>query len=180
MQPTDIFLRQLNNTNRQIGWEELNQLKKDILWVFDENGKELHNAYIPDYSFLLPYWEYPTISGGEFFSTEEKKFYVDGALIIVICMISEYIDIPAGGQLVFGNTKIADISAYIKKFDPVSENQIKLRDIALLGLSVVKDITHEDIAKNEEFEHPDVHKFYSHLPWVSETFVDPYYKMKTN
>ncbi len=180
MQLTDIFLLQLNNTKRQIGWEELNQLKKDILWVFDENGRELHNSFIPDYSFPLPYWEYATFSGGESISNEEKNFYVDGALIIVICMIAEYIDIPAGSQLVFGKTKIADISSFIKTFDPVSEKQIKLRDIVLFGLSIVENITQEDIVKNEEFEHPDLDKFYSYLPWVSETFIDPYYKMKTN
>ncbi len=87
---------------------------------------------------------------------------------------------PAASQLVFGKTKIADISSFIKTFDPVSEKQIKLRDIVLFGLSIVENITQEDIVKNEEFEHPDLDKFYSYLPWVSETFIDPYYKMKTN
>jgi hypothetical protein len=178
MQNADIFIEKVDGTKRQIEWAELNQLKKDILWMFDENGSELHNAFVPDYSFTLPYWEYVTLNGGKFFSEEEKQFYKEGSLIIILCMVAEYVDIIGGSQLVFGNNKIDYILDYIKLFEPVNQKQSTLKDLLILGLSIAASITKEDLSRNEDFEHSHMDHFYSKLPWVSITFIQAYYKAK--
>jgi hypothetical protein len=173
MQDTSIFVEGVDGTKRSIGWTELNQLKKDILWIFDENGAELHNAFVPVDSFILPYWEYVTLNGDQFFRNEEKRFYREGALVILLCMIAEYVDIQGGSQAVFGDNKIEDILIRINQFQPVNEKQNTLKEIVLLGLSIVAVITEEDIAKNEDLKHPHLDKFYTHLRWVSRTIIQP-------
>ncbi len=178
MQDTNIFIEKIDGTKRQIDWVELNQLKKDILWTFDENGSELHNAFIPAYSFTLPYWEYVTLTGDNYFQDAEKYFYIEGALIIILCMIAEYVDIVGGSQLVFGDNEIINILTYAKQFKPVNENQTALKNLVISGLSISASITNEDIARNQDFDHPDLNNFLSKLQWVDKAFIQPYYKSK--
>lgn len=178
MQETNIFIEKIDSSKRQIEWTELNQLKKDILWIFDENGNELHNAFVPSDSFILPYWEYAFIDGDKYFYDDQKNFYREGALIIILCMLAEYVDIQSGSQLVFGDNNLNGILDYIKQFRPANENQTSLKELTILGLSIAVMITKEDIAKNEYFEHPDLKKFLSTLSWVNDTFIQTYYKSK--
>jgi len=180
MQDTNIFIEKIDGTKRPIEWTELNQLKKDILWVFDENGQELHHAFVPDYSFTLPYWEYVNLSGNQYLYDEQKQFYREGTLIVILCMVVEYIDIQGGNQLVFGVNKPEAILAYIRQFDPVNEKQTSLKELVILGLTIAISITKEDIARNKDFEHPDLNSFYARLPWVNQTFIQSYYKSKLN
>lgn len=35
-------VQKADGTQREISWEELNQLKKDILWIFDENSGDFY------------------------------------------------------------------------------------------------------------------------------------------
>ena len=176
MKGTIIFVERINGSKREIEYEELNQLKKDILWMFDENGSELHNSYVPHYSFTLPYWEYATLNGD--FYDKEKQFYREGALIVILGMVAEYVDIEGGSQLVFGDNKIEDIINYISKLEPLDEEQNSLKELVLLGLSIASSITKEDIEKNELFKHPQLKQFYSRLSGISKTFIEPYYKSK--
>lgn len=178
MQDTNIFIEKIDGTKRQIDWVELNQLKKDILWIFDENGGDLHNSFVPAYSFTLPYWEHASIDGGEYFYKDEKNFYREGALIILLCMLAEYMDIQGGSQLVFGDSDLKTINSYVRQFKPSNENQNALKQLVLLGLSIAVTITKEDIARNEDFEHPELNKFLSSLAWVDKTFIQTYYKSK--
>lgn len=178
MQDTSIFIERLDGSKRPIEWTELNQLKKDILWIFDENGGELHNAFVPNYSFSLPYWEYASINGDKYFYDDQKKFYREGTLIILLCMLAEYVDIPGGSQIVFGGNELKTILSYVRQFEPTNENQNSLKELLVLGLSIAMTITKEDIAKNEDFEHPELGKFLSALTWVNKTFIQPYYKSK--
>lgn len=171
-----MFTESPNGIKRKIDWPELNQLKKDILWIFDENGGELQIAFVPPYSFTLPYWEYATISSDEHFG--DKDLYREGALIILLGMLAEYTDIPAGCQTVFGATSFEEIVAGIRLFVPENENQRYLKEAALLGLSIAASITKEDISSNEECEHPHLPDFRSRLRWADKTFIQAYYKAK--
>jgi hypothetical protein len=177
MQDTNIYIEKIGSSTRQIDFVELNQLKKDILWIFDENGGDLHNAYVPDNSFTLPYWEYASING-KYLYDDDKNFYKEGALIIILCMLAEYVDIQGGSQLVFGDHNLNDILNYINLFKPENENQNSLKELVILGISISVTITKEDIAKNEDFEHSDLDKFLSSLKWVDNTFIQAYYKSK--
>src|SRR5688572_31557180 len=141
MKDTNIFIQRNDGSKRQIDWVELNLLKKDILWMFDENGKELQHAFVPEYSFTLPYWEYATINGDKYFYDEQKHFYRQGSLIVILCMIAEYIDIQGGNQMVFGDNKVERIVEYISRFEPLEESQNKLKQIVIMGLSIATSIT---------------------------------------
>lgn len=178
MQDTNIFVEKIDGTKRQINWIELNQLKKDVLWIFDQNGGELHNSFVPDYSFTLPYWEYVSINGDKYFYDADKDFYREGAHIIILCMLAEYVDIPGGSQLVFGDTDLKDILSHVRRFEPANENQNSLKELTILGLSIAVTITKEDLAKNEDYKHPEIDKFFSTLRWVDKTFIQAYYKSK--
>jgi hypothetical protein len=178
MQDTNIFIEKIDGTKRQIGWFELNQLKKDILWIFNENGGELHNSFVPDYSFTLPYWEYASINGDKYFYDDEKNFYREGSLIIILCMLAENLDIQGGSQLVFGDNDLKVILNYVKQFEPTNKNQNSLKELAILGLSIAVTITKVDIARNEDLEHPEMDKFFSLLQWVDKTFIQAHYKSK--
>ena len=178
MQETNIFIEKNDGTKRQIDWIELNQLKKDILWIFDENGGELQHSFVPNYSFTLPYWEYASINGDKYFYDDEKNFYREGTLIIILCMLAEYVNIQGGSQLVFGDNDLKVILNYIRQFEPANENQNSLKERAILGLSIAITITKEDIARNEDFEHPELDKFLSSLLWADKKFIQLYYKSK--
>jgi hypothetical protein len=122
-----IFVKTLEGVEREIDWPELNNLKKDILWFFDENLGDPVNSFVPDYSFTLPYWEYLNIDGGEFFYKEERDFLKEGCLTIINGMICEYVHIPGGSRKVFHDTKIEEINQHIGIFIPANEKQGKLK-----------------------------------------------------
>ena len=178
MQDTNIFIEKIDGSKRQIEWTELNQLKKDILWIFDENGGELHNSFVPSDSFTLPYWEYLSIDGDKYFYDDQKTFYQQGTLIIILCMLAEYVDIQGGSRLVFSDISLKDILSYVRKFNPTNESQNSLKEFTILGLLIAMAITKEDIAKNEDFEHSKLDKFLAALRWVDKTFIQTYYKSK--
>ena len=173
-----IFIKNIDGTERSVERKELIYLKKDIVWVFDQNGMELHNSHIPIELFTLPYWEYTLLEGDKGLEEKDINFYKEGAMIILLCMVAEYIDIPGGNQLVFGSTKIASIINYIEKFKPANDNQAKLKESLLLGLSIASSITNSDIVINEDYKHPDLKKFYSRLNWVTNVFITAYYRSR--
>src|SRR5688500_5501388 len=101
-----IYMTTATGEKQEIEWDELNQLKKDILWVYDESVGDLHNPFIPDHSFSTKYWKYLKLDSDKFFVEKERKFYKEGVLIIILCMAIEYIDTTGGNQNVFGETKM--------------------------------------------------------------------------
>ena len=118
MQEATIYTNNLEGITRNIGWAELNQLKKDILWIFDENGNQLHAAFVPDHSFTLPYWEYISLNGDMWFTENERSFYISGTMIIILCMVIEFIDLVGGSLLGVGEPKIDDNLGYNRRIVP--------------------------------------------------------------
>lgn len=118
----------------------------------------MHAAFVPDHSFTLPYWEYISLNGDKWFAESDKSFYISGTMIIMLCMVVEYIDIPGGSQSVFGDTNMNDILTYVRRFDPSNKNQVDLKELLVLGLSIAATITAGDIEKNDDFGHPDLKK----------------------
>ncbi|KOY86401.1 hypothetical protein AD998_09815 [bacterium 336/3] len=173
-----IFITNLEGEQRFIEWEELNQLKKDILWFFAENTKQLNASFIPKESFKNKYWEYFTLNYNDFFNKEEHQFYVEGVLIITLGMCIEYIDTLSGDQQIFGETSISEIIEYINKFNPSNENQKKLKKLVELGLEIANSLTPEDLISTElnKFEYLHLNNFYSQLNWVDDTFIKTYFR----
>ncbi len=127
MKETNIYITQSDKTKREIDFEELNQLKKDILWIYDENIWEMNNAFAPSYSFKLKYWEYLTLNGDKWFYDQDKQFYKLGSLIILLCFCVEYNDIASGDQKVFKREEIPTIIEYVLNFKPSDESEEKLK-----------------------------------------------------
>ena len=166
-----------DGTEREIEYEELNQLKKDILWIYDENIWEINCAFAPSYSFKLKYWEYLTLNGDKWFYEEEKQFYKIGALIILLCFCVEYNDVASGDQKVFNKAEIPIITNYVENFVPNDEPEIRLKDKILLGLKIANSMTEEQLL-NTDFVHELTDEFYINLKEIGDDFIASYYEQK--
>ena len=178
MEDIYIFIKIAENLKRKVEYEELNQLKKDILWFFDENINQLNSSFVPDYSFNLKYWEYLSLDGPKSFYKEERDFYKEGVLIILLGMTVEYIDKTIGDINDFKYGKLKYILETVENFKTDNTNQNKLKSIAILGLNIIDSMTEEDLKDSEEFEHKDLSEFYDELLWANETFIKKYFKEK--
>ena len=177
MKETNIYIIQSDKTKREVDFKELNQLKKDILWVYDENIWEINNAFAPSYSFTMKYWEYLTLNGDKWFYDQDKQFYKLGSLIILLCFCVEYNDIASGDQNVFKREEIPIIIEYVINFKPSDEPEEKLKEKVLLGLEIANSMTSEQLL-NSEFEHKLTDKFYDGLRELGTDFISFYYEMK--
>jgi hypothetical protein len=175
----NIYIQNLDGVGRQVNWTELNHLKKDILWVFAENTNQLNAAFIPDHSFDKNYWEYLTMDGDKWFYEEDRNFYWEGVLIIILCMTITYIDTASGNQKIFGNTGLKIVLQYVDNFQPTSLDQKKLKDIVKLGLEIAICMTPKDLMNTDEYKHSSLTEFYGQVNWVDITFIKSYFKSLT-
>ncbi len=174
-----MFITTIDKQKRVIDWTELNHLKKDILWVFDENTGQLNASFVPDYSFSSKYWEYLTLDDDELLAMTDIDFYRQGILIIILCMTVEYIDTTTGNQKVFGDTAINHIDKYVEAFQTENKNQEALKNLITLGLTIAASMTKEDLLNTDGYDHKDLDKFYAQLNWVDVTFIKSYFNSKT-
>ena len=174
-----IFIKTLDGQDREIEWVELNQLKKDILWIFVENTTQLNSSFVPAYSFQSNYWEYITLDGDEWFYEEDKNFYKQGALIIILCITIEYIDTVGGEQDTFGQTQLNTISQYVHNFKSENTDQERLKNIVVLGLDIANSMTENDLKNSGDYQHKDLDTFYSQTSWVDITFIKSYFQTLT-
>ena len=171
------FIRNLDGTEIQCTILELTRLTKDILWFYTENGPDLHNASMPADFAPVAYWQYPLLEGDRFEDEIELNFYKEGALIIVYCMISEFLALERGNQKIFGQTAIKEIIAYIDKFQPTNDNQKILQGSVLGGLYIIEFITEDDIKAGYSRNMASaIRDFYSKSGWITKTFVEPYFE----
>jgi len=172
------FIRTLEGIEKPIEWSDLNQLKKDILWVFDMNVGELNASFIPDGEFQEKYWEYLTLDGDKWFYDEDRDFYKEGVIIILLCMTVEYIDTTGGNQGVFGSTKVSEVIKYVDCYSPSTEKQTRLKEILQQGLKIAESMTPADLVNTDGYDHPEMGNFYPKLSWVSDAFIKEYYRQK--
>jgi len=172
-----MFIKLLDNSFREIDWTELNQLKKDILWIYDENLNDIGNAFIPKYSFRLNYWEYLTLDGDNWSNENEKDFFTGGVLTILLCHCSEYINIAAGDQGVFDRQDLPIIQRYVQNYLPNNQKEKLIKEKLLLGLSISLSMT-EDELKNTDFVHVDNEKYYKNINIIGNAIIKDYYESK--
>ncbi|WP_264521271.1 hypothetical protein [Flavobacterium sp. N1994] len=175
MKELPIFRITSDGKQKEINWVELNQLKKDILWIYDENTNDLFNVFIPKVSFQSKYWEYLSLNGDKFLYEDVKDFYMQGVLIIILCMTIDYTDTESGNQNIFEGTEIDLIIKYVKDFEPRNTNQAKLKSIVISRLEVANLMTESDLM-NKEYEHTNLNDFVKELEWVDSEFIKSYYK----
>jgi hypothetical protein len=162
---------------RKIDWGELHQLKKDILWIYDENAGGMKDPYVPFQSFNARYWEFVTLHTDKILSDHEIKFYKQGALIITLCMAVEFMDTIGGDQQLFGDVSINEVMDYINAFEPIGPDEIKLKETVVLSLSIIGSMTEYDKRNSFGFTHPDMETLDQNLEWVDTTFVKSYFNL---
>ena len=118
------------------------------------------------------YWEYLSLEG----STGEDDFYKNGVLIIILCMVVEYIDTTSGDSDVLGRFKIDEIIASVQACLTNTAEQNRLKDITLMGLEIATSMTDYDLLNSNGYEHPEIEGFFSGLAWVDETFIKLYFR----
>ncbi len=171
------YIIKSDGTKREIEYQELNQLKKDILWIYDENICEINCAFAPSYSFKLKYWEYLSLNGDKWFNIEEKQFYKVGALITLLCFCIQYIDIASGDQKVFNKSEIPTIKKYVENYIPNDVREKRLKDKILLGLKIANSMTETQL-QNTDFVHELTDEFYINLKKIGDDFIVSYYEQK--
>ncbi len=179
MKESNTYIIQSAGDKRIIEFEELDQLKKDILWIYDENLGNLPSAFVPHTSFKMKYWEYLTLNGSQWFTEEDKEFYQTRALIILLCFCVEYIDIIAGNQEVFNRSELPTILNYVQNYTPRNEAEQRLVNKVILGLEIAKSLTDEQL-KDTDFEHDLLKEFYDNLKEIGDDFIKKYYEDKLN
>ena len=172
-----IFIIQSDGTNREVDFMELNQLKKDILWIYDENYHDLNCAFAPSYSFRMKYWEYLTLKGDKSFYENDKNFYIIGSMIILLALCVEYNCIASGDQKVFNKEDLPQIIKYVSNYVPKDDAEIGLKEKLILGLKIANSITEEQLI-NSEFEHELDEVFYEGLKEIGIDFIGYYYENK--
>ena len=120
------------------------------------------------------------MNGDKFFYEEDRIFFNQGALIIIIGMTIEYLGTDSGNQKIFGETTITHILNYVDNFIPIIANQKRLKETVKLGLEIANLMTEQDLINTDKFEHKDLDKFNAELFWVDETFIKAYYRTKIN
>ena len=175
-----MFITTLDNTKRSVDWPELNQLKKDILWIFDFNRRDLPCAFVPELSFSIKYWEFITLDAEDSLSVDDLAFYRQGILVVILCMTIEYVDTIGGNQQVFGDTPIQVVNSYVEAFKPENDNQETLKKILTQGLGIAAAMTPQDLRNTDGYNHKDLSDFYSQLNWVDDTFIKAYFSSKAN
>lgn len=171
------FTRNLDGTEREIDWKELNQLKKDILWIYDENFGDIVNSFVPPYSFQSNYWEYLTLNGDEWFYEDKKSFYHTGSLMIILCCCSEYIDIEGGNQDVFKRENLPTIIECVEQYYPKNEKEILIKEKILLGLTIAISLTPSNFSDNE-FVHERTAEYYKGLNELGNEIIKSYFEEK--
>ena len=179
MKDGNIFISNPDNTKREIDWVELNQLKKDILWIFDENIGQINAGFAPSYSFSLKYWEYLTLDGDKWFYEEDRVFYKTGVLVILLCLCVEYNCIASGDQQVFNRSELPMIIKYVEDYKPQDESESRIREKILIGLRIANSMTEEQLL-DTDFEHKDLPEFYENINAIGDDFILSYYQLKLN
>lgn len=177
MKESYMYIIQSDGKERELKFEELNMLKKDILWIYDENIWQVNAAFAPNYSFKMKYWEYLSLNGDKWFCEEEREFYQIGSMIILLCFCVEYNDIASGDQKVFKREEIPIVIEYVQNFDPKDEPETKLKNKVLLGLKIANSMTDEQLL-NSDFVHDWLDEFYQGLKAIGDDFISYYYEMK--
>lgn len=170
-----IFIKLPDGSDRGIDVKELNQLKKDILWIFDENFGDIKDAFVPSYSFTSKYWEYLTLRGGKWLNEDDKTFYLHGVLTILLCCCSEYLDTEAGSQDVFDAKELPTVSKYVQEYQPKDQTEKLVKDKILLGLRIAQSMNANNLS-DYEFVHEDNDKYYRDINVIGNVFIRDYYE----
>jgi len=177
LESESIFIILPNGSKRGIDYLELNQLKKDILWIYDENLGQLNAGFAPSGSFNSNYWEYLTIDGDKWFYEEDKTFCRTGVLVILLCLCVEYNCIASGDQQVFKREELPTIMDYVTYYEVKNTAERRIKEKILMGLNIAISMTPNQLI-DTDFEHKDLPQFYENMNEIGDHFMLSYYQSK--
>lgn len=157
---------------------ELIQLKKDILWTYDEHYHAMDNVMIPSDDFCLDYHKYLLLDKEDFYNDDDYNFYINGTLVILLGICIEYIDTLSGDSKTLKRIGINNVEDVINKFTPSQELQSLLKSKILLGLEIAAQIKEEDFLKDEEYYHEKSPSFFNNIYSITDTVIENYYDQK--
>lgn len=178
MGETGVFIQNMDGSSIELTWIELNQLRKDILWVFDQNVGDLWNPFVPLDSMTLPYWVYTTLNSDSYSNPAELQFLREGAMIIILCVITEHIDVECADREVFKYYKPETIGHYIHRIEADSEQQEELIALIRSGLRMAADLDNNAYWDEYGYHHPERDAYFAKLGWVNDTFIVPYFRSR--
>lgn len=163
----------INGNKQDVSLAELNQLKKDILWTYDEHYHSMDNVMIPNDSFVLGYQKYLFLDKDEYF--DDRDFYINGSLVILLAICIEYIDTMSGDPETLKRIGIGNVQEAMIKFTPSSELQAQLKVKILVGLEIASSMTEKDILnKAEEYYHEQMPSFYNNIMSITDAVIEEY------
>lgn len=166
---------------RPVNWGELNQLKKDILWVYDENYTQISAAFLQSEWFTLDYHEYLFLLKDEYFT--DHDFYIEGVLVILLAACIEYIDTNGGDPRTLKRLGIKRVQVAVQKFMPQTDNQMVLKERVLFGLEIADTLSENDLLTTDldlDERHPGSTSFYENINALVDDIIKAYYKSKLN
>ncbi len=138
---------------------------------------QLNAAFIPSNSFKLNYWEYLTLKVNEDVLEEERSFFINGVLIILLCQCVEYNCIATGDQAVFNRKDLPIILQFVNEFKPKDDTESIIKEKLTLGLNIALSMTDEQLM-NTDFEHENLPYFYKNLNKIGDDIILSYYESK--
>ena len=176
MTDESFYRIELDGKRVAVSFEEIHEIRKDVLLYFDENIGEGIWVLLPDGQFIKPYWKFLSIDFEQKWakSARYKKVVEEGCLAVLNGIALDLLDQPITDQPKgWQGTEIITILSYINDYNPDSE-RLKLAKAHLLKTyDFISNLTRNDIDEDGmliTFNPSDAGK------WFDEEIVKAYYK----
>ena len=170
-----IWIDALDGTKIPVAPIEVMELRKEILFVFDQSIPAFEEGYILDECFKRSYWQFTRINGDVDFNDEERSFAIEGGLIVTIALVVQFLEPDYEDREIF-DENAAEALEYLEAFSSDDPLQQELAQITLFGIQLVITILTSGLSDNDIEELKE--DFYDELPWVTQNFIKPYYLKK--
>jgi hypothetical protein len=167
---------ELDGNKVVVGFDEIHELRKDILCYFDENIGEIISVFLPFDKFSRPYWKFISIDFDQEWaeSIRYKKVVEEGCLALLNGIALDLLDQPITDiPKDWMGTNFNTIIAYINQYNP-NTNRLRLARTCLLETyNFITNVTLNDIDEDGmliEFNPAESGK------WFDKEIVQAYYQ----
>ncbi|MBH8557282.1 hypothetical protein [Hymenobacter negativus] len=167
---------ELNGKQIPVSFEEIHELRKDILPYFDENIGENISVLLPTGQFNRPYWKFLSIDFEQEWaeSIRYKKVVEEGCLALLNGIALELLDQPITDlPTSWQETEISTILSYINHYNPSSERLNIAKNHLIRTYNFLLQFSYNDIDEDRmliDFNPADTGR------WFDEEIVKAYYK----
>lgn len=132
---TDVYKD--NKFIRHLGPYELEMLKRDILFFYDEqsNHATISGELSFGQTFNLPYWDYLDLRG--FINQDDKNLIRRGSSLILLSECLEFFE-DLGTYYLIDDEKLLSVEDAMEKFNPTDTTEEEIRELILVMISKIK------------------------------------------